>query len=434
MNDWRPDWNRRLADPPFKNQRFRTDMMEAVEERLQAVEKKRFRRDWIRTIGAFVPVVLLLFGVGIWFGYQAAPNANPVSPGPVVPKGGTFQSGFVSGSGGDFDWWNLADREVSQESDRTIVTLATALLKREIGIWGGPTPDIWEHPEVKWPLERYDVSSPWVYEIYVNEITTDAEQTVYKLRLLLRDSIPMVYEETIDVTIRNDTHRISRIQLISTDETGTPRDDFEAGDDQGTTVTLKEDAALDLKITGTLFKEAGTIRSINVQYGDSERTFADWSSVSNESYYPETAILSPGSSGKEKDILAIVLTTGYGTGMRESALKLLTDDLIEVMAADPVLASQSRLSYHMTAEDGKRIFQLTLSGVTRSFEYKEEDAGFWLDQPALGSIVRYSVEENTLYASVPIQVSPGNFPAEVRLRYEYDGNTYLVAEATLEEI
>lgn len=75
-----------------------------------------------------------------------------------------------------------------------------------------------------------------------------------------------------------------------------------------------------------------------------------------------------------------------------------------------------------------------MSGVTRSFEYKEEDAGFWLDQPALGSIVRYDVEENTLYASVPIQVSPGNFPAEVRLRYEYDGTAFLVAEATLEEM
>ena len=92
---------------------------------------------------------------------------------------------------------------------------------------------------MKWPLDRYDVSSPWVYEVHVKEINAEAAQTVYQLRLLLRDSIPMTYEETIDVTIRNDSHRISLIEQIDIDETGAPMNEIKAGDEQGNTVILR---------------------------------------------------------------------------------------------------------------------------------------------------------------------------------------------------
>lgn len=433
MNEWKPDWNKRLAGPPFKERRFKADMMEDVEKRLTVVEMKRTRRGWRRAAVAIIPAMLLLFGVGIWFGNHEVPsNPHPAAPSPGTQGGGAFESSFLLGTGGDFDWWNLAKSEIKQDNDRTIVTLTAALLQRELGIWGGPSPDIWEHPEVKWPLERYDVSSPWVYEVHVKEINAEEAQTVYRLRLLLRDSIPMMYEETIDVTIRNDSHRISLIEQIDIDETGAPLDGIKVGDEQGNTVILKEDTEIGLKMTGTLIQKEGMIRSIHVQYGDTEHTFHDWKNVSNETYYPDVALL-PAKNNKE-DVLAIILTTGYGTGIRESELKLLTESFREVISADPVLSVKSRLSYKATAEAGKRIFQFMLDGVTRTFEYKEEDAGFWLDQPTLGNIVRYYVEEGTLYASVPIQVSPGEFPVAVRLRYEYDGTAFLVSEAMFAEM
>ncbi|PJN55452.1 hypothetical protein PAEVO_21730 [Paenibacillus sp. GM2FR] len=432
MNEWKPEWNKRLAEPPFKEPRFKADMMDDVEKRLMLVDMKRTRRGWRRAAVAIVPVLLLLLGIGIWFGNLAPSIPDPAAPSPGTQGGGTFESSFLLGAGGDFDWWNLAKSEVKQDNDRTIVTLAAALLQRELGIWGGPSPDIWEHSEVKWPLDRYDVSSPWVYEVHVKEINAEEAQTVYRLRLLLRDSIPMTYEETIDVTIRNDSHKISLIEQINIDETGAPLEEFKTGDEQGKPVILKEDAQIGLKMTGTLIQKEGMIRSIHVQYGDMEHTFHDWKNVSNESYFPDVALL-PARNNKE-DVLAIILTTGYGTSVRESVLKLLTVHLREVMSADPVLAVKSRLSYKATAEAGERIFQFTLVGVTRTFEYNEEDAGFWLDQPALGNMVRYYVEGGILYASVPIQVSPGEFPVAVRLRYEYDGTAFLVSEAMFAEM
>ncbi|RRJ66135.1 hypothetical protein EHV15_26895 [Paenibacillus oralis] len=433
MHEWKPEWEQRLARPPFKQRRFRPDMMERVERRLQSAEKKRSRKAWIQAFTVIVPALLLVLGGGIWFGSRVEPVPVPSNngPGPVTQGGGTFRSGFEPGQGGDFDWWNSAQNAAKKDSDRTIVTLAKALLQRQLGVWGGPTPDIWENSEVKQALERYDVSSPWVYEVYVDSIRAADAQTVYSLRLGLRDSIPTVYQEMIDVYIRVDTQKISRIEQVSTDETGSPPDEGEADHGEGETVLLKEDSALDLKITGALHKEEGKVRPIRVQYGDADKTFDGWSNVSNESYYPNVAVLQAG-NGDEK-MLAVILTTGYGTGVHESALKLLRNDLTEVSAADPVLVAESELESSMTAEAGKRTYQFTLGGETRRFDYQEEDAGFWLDQPALGSIVRYSVEGNTLYASVPIQVSPAEFPVSIQLRYKYDGAVFTVAEAAFED-
>jgi len=158
--------------------------------------------------------------------YQHAASFRGEASLKSIQGGGAFQSSFEPGAGGDYEWWSSAENETKQGNDRTIVTLGIAFMKRELGIWGGPTPDIWEHPEVKTPLERYDVSSPWVYEMYVDQIRTDETQTIYELRLRLRDSIPMVYEEMIDVTIQNDTHRISHIEERNTDDTGTPPEEY----------------------------------------------------------------------------------------------------------------------------------------------------------------------------------------------------------------
>lgn len=230
MNEWKPEWDQRLSSPPFKERRFRADMMERVEETVRTVDRKRLQSRWSRAAAVVLPTTLVLLGVGIWFGNQAAYVIHPNPPSPVHQGGGALQVGIQPGDGGDYDWWSSPENETREGSDRTIITLAAALMNREIGIWGGPSPDIWVVPDVKQPLERYDVSSPWVYEVYVNEVRTnnlDTGSTVYKLRLLLRDSIPMVYEETIEVTVSNDTQMITWIELITTDEMGTPLDAFE---------------------------------------------------------------------------------------------------------------------------------------------------------------------------------------------------------------
>lgn len=436
MNEWRPDWNRRLARPPFQQQRFRSDLMERVENKLRVAEKKRDRKVWITAILTVIPILLLAVGGGIWFAQVEPPLPVPVQG--VQDAGGeggeTFHSTFKRRAGGDFDWWNSAENAAKQDSDRTIVTFVKALMQRELGIWGGPTPDIWNNPEVKQPLERYDVSSPWVYEVYVDTTIPveekNKEKTIYRLRLLLRDSVSLTYQEMIDVHVRSDNHKIGHIEQVETDEVGLSLEAYTRVN-QGKEVVLKEEPALDLKITGTLRANATMIYPIRVRYGGAERTFDDWDNVDNESYYPQVSMLHTGD--REEEVLAVILTRGYGTGVYESTVKLLRQDLTEVSAADPVRVVSSKLTSTVTAEKGKRTFQYTLGGETRTFEYDEDDAGLWLDQPGLGSIVRYFFEGDTLYASVPVQISPAEFPVTIRLKYKYDGAGFVVEDATFED-
>lgn len=437
MNEWRPDWDRRLAKPPFKQRRFRSDMMERVENKLRVAEKKRDRKAWITATLTVIPLLLLAVGGGIWIEHdEQTPLPVPVQG--VQDSGsegeGPFRSTFKRRAGGDFDWWSSAENAAKQGSDRMIVTFVKALMQRELGVWGGPTPDIWDNPEVKQPLERYDVSSPWVDEVYIDTTIPDEEKnkekTIYRLRLLLRDSVPQVYQETIDVHVHSDTHKIGHIEQVETDEVGMSLEAY-ARENQGKEVLLKEEPALDLKITGTLRPNASMIYPIRVRYGSAEKTFDDWDNVDNESYYPQVSLLRTGDGDEE--VLAVILTRGYGTGVYESTVKLVRRDLTEVSVADPVLVASSWLTSTVTAENGKRTFQFTLDGETRTFEYNEDDAGLWLDQPGLGSIVRYFFEGNTLYASVPIQVSAAEFPVTIRLKYKYDGALFVVEDATFED-
>ncbi|GIO44929.1 hypothetical protein [Paenibacillus apis] len=436
MNEWRPDWNRRLARPPFKQRRFRNDLMERVENKLRVAEEKRDRKAWITAALTVTPILLLAAGGGIWFA-QVEPSL-PVPVQGVQDAGGesgeAFRSSFKRRAGGDFEWWNSAENAAKQDSDRTIVTFVKALMQRELGVLGGPTPDIWNNPEVKQPLERYDVSSPWVYEVYVDTTIPveekNKETTIYRLRLLLRDSVPLTYQEMIDVHVRSDNHKIGHIEQVETDEAGMSLEAY-ARENQGKEVLLKEEPALDLKITGSLRPNASMIYPIRVRYGGAERTFDDWDNVDNESYYPQVSMLQTGDG--EEEVLAVILTRGYGTGVYESTVKLLRRDLTVVSAADPVLVASSKLTSTVTAEEGKRTFQYTLGGETRTFEYNEDDAGLWLDQPGLGSIIRYFFEGNTLYASVPVQVSPAEFPVTIRLKYKYDGAVFVVEDATFED-
>lgn len=429
MSEWKPEWDSRLRRPPLKRRRFGEAMMRRVESRVLADERngKNGRSVERRALrhAASVAAPLLVCAVlgGIWlYGNPSTPLPPPRidEPDRIVPS--VPASSFQSGEGGDIDWWrSAAERDTDSEADRTLIVFVNALLERRLGVWGGASPDIWETPEVKQSLERYDVSSPWAYRVYVESVDADAAHSLYRLRILMRDSVPSVFTEKIDVRVRSDTNDIDDVKQVAADEIGSPVEP----------VALAEDPARDTTITGFLFAGEGMYRPIRVRRGATERTFDDWENSVNETYFPQIATVRAGAS--EEELLAVLLTTGHGTGVYVTQAKILQDDLSEIPVADPVLWTQDRLQSETTAEEGKRAFRIALNGETRSFEYKEDDAGFWFDRAAVGSIVRFAVEEDALYATLAVQVSPGMFPVSVRLRYAFDGTAFTVAEAAFEE-
>lgn len=421
MSDWKTEWNDRLTRPPLKRRRFSEDLMLRVEGRLRADERAGRRRTWGKAAAVAVPVVLLAALGGVWYGAPAWLPTSPVDePGRVVPA--VPVSGFQGGEGGGIDWWaSAAERVPENEADRTIITFVQALLERRLGVWGGPSPDIWETPEVKRSLEGYDVSSPWAYMAYVDAVSAAEGHSVYRLRILLRDSVPTVFTETVDVRVRGDTHKIDAVAQVGADETGTP---VEAA-------TLVEDPTRDLTISGYVFPGEGMYRPIRVRYGAAEKTFGHWENVNNETYLPRIETVKAGAS--EEEMISVLLTRGYGTGLYLSEAKMLRNDLSEIPVADALQWTEDRLLSETTVEEGKRMFRISLNGETRAFEYNEEDAGLWFDRAAVGSVVIYAVEGEALHATVAVQVSPGHFPVSVRLKYEYDGTVFTVAEAALEE-
>ncbi|CAM3637574.1 hypothetical protein [Marinicrinis lubricantis] len=428
MNNWRPDWDQRLEKRPFRQQRFKREMMDQVEGRLKAIDSSNRRKRWVWRTAVVIPVVMVMIFGGMWLldDSQSLHDRQGMD-GIKEEVEKPLHSSFEPQVGGDYEWWNSLKTADLQENDRTIVTLAKALMERKLGVWGGPTPDIWQSPEVKQPLERYDVSSPWVFEVYLVNTFEFDDHIVYRLQLFSRDSIPNIYFEMIDVNVEGGTNKISEIEITETDEIGVPGEGHPDYNGERT-VVLKEDPPLDLRMTGISHDDM--IRSLHVKYGDAERTFIHWSNVPNESYYPEVAELQV-NEGKEK-LLAIILTTGYGTEMYESELKVLRTELTEVSAANPVVVASSMLTSSISVKEGHRTYEFTLAGETRTFEYEDADAGFWFEEPGLGSIVRYWVEGNTIYASVPVQISPATFPVSIRLRYAYDGAVFSVVEAEFE--
>ncbi|WP_207161776.1 hypothetical protein [Insulibacter thermoxylanivorax] len=99
------------------------------------------------------------------------------------------------------------------------------------------------------------------------------------------------------------------------------------------------------------------------------------------------------------------LTTAYGTGIRDSELKVLNADLEELPEQVPRTAVESLVEARLDRHDHSRTYTFVLNGEERSFTYEESDAGMWFDTPVFGNTLRYRAEDGAIYADVSVQVS-----------------------------
>lgn len=228
MNEWNPEWDRRLSRQPFENKRFTRAMMRNVENRLNDMPIRQGRR--LQAYAAVLAGVLLVLVPGvIWLNsgngtvgqnppasHAAGGELPATQPAPATPSeipGETIEPG----PRGDAEWWADLDKSAFAENDQTLIAFAEALLQRKLGILGEAVPEsdaLWERPEDKQALARYDISSPWVSEVFISERSETPEGTDYKLRLLLTDSTQSVFEESIALSIRTSTHKISHVEVL----------------------------------------------------------------------------------------------------------------------------------------------------------------------------------------------------------------------------
>lgn len=156
--------------------------------------------------------------------------------------------------------------------------------------------------------------------------------------------------------------------------------------------------------------------SLTVQINGESKTY-DWTNVDNPSFYPEISLITI--DDVAEDEVVIILTTGTGTGVRDSKVHILTSDFTEIPVADPREAAMSKITVDLKKEKEVRKYTVSIDGKeSAAFDFKESDSSDWFDRPTVKNILRYSITNDVLTAEMPLQISVGNYLGSVIVKYE----------------
>jgi len=152
----------------------------------------------------------------------------------------------------------------------------------------------------------------------------------------------------------------------------------------------------------------------------------DGNNVTNPTYAPE--IISVDLNGDGKNEIAVILTTGYGTGVYISELHLREGDSgIEIKAEDALIAMKKQFTGAVTSKGIDMYINGHQTLLTNDKLSTERE--HWFDEPFIGNIIHYNIENNTLKASAAVQISPGEFIGELEIEYSYKNGIFQVGEA-----
>lgn len=431
-------WEQRLSRHPFPRQRFTQEMMTNVEERLQHSSRRRSNNLFLRTAVVITALVMLMLVPGLWSIVNIEIPAGPDQTGPEQidqppppppaeqepePEPETLKRELNNGIGGNISLWERLDAASFREVDQTMIEFIRALLRRELGAMGGPSVPadrLWEDPESKRVLEIYELSSPWVSVVHVEQIKELEESIRYTLRLTLTETSLHRFREELQVRISLETNLIEEVQIVDDGTGRLPPKDIE-------TFGLAEDPEHQLSLYSFLFPDEGEFYGITVFYKEQMQHFDHWWNTANETYYPEVWVTDLTGDGEEE--IAILLTTGYGAGYLETEMKVLDNTLTEIPVLDPVSFAEDLVSTTLEQTDESRTYTLELNGEERTFVYDEDASGLWFDTAVFGNIIRYQLEDDTIYAEIPAQISVGIFPLSVMIRYDYVDGAFTPMEA-----
>ncbi|OBR65728.1 hypothetical protein A7K91_14295 [Paenibacillus oryzae] len=180
-------------------------------------------------------------------------------------------------------------------------------------------------------------------------------------------------------------------------------------------LVLVENKELDIKISGVNQPSSGMIEPLIVQIGETNQSF-NWENVSNETYYPE--LIAMDLDNDEEQELIIVLTTGYGTGIKDSEVHVLKKDFTEIPFPNPLDNAHSKLEDSLDQNGEERSYTITVEGQSSQFTFKEEDAIEWFEKAVVGQSLSYRVEDDEIVAVLSVQVSPAMVVGDLEIPYK----------------
>lgn len=290
--------------------------------------------------------------------------------------------------------------------------------------------NLWD-VESKRVLDRYEVSSPWIQEVHVEEVEEDGDVFNYELLLTLTDSTQATFEERLKIRIASDTHLIRNVEILDekadqnayTDQAPQPKDVV--------LNLLAKDPEHGVSLYATKQIQS-TFQDMMLIYGERSRTFEQWTNSANENFYPKLWVTDVTGDGENE--IVIELSLRHGTVYLEPELHVLDAELEEIPVGDPVLAVQSALEYTLEFHEDSRTYTFRVNDTQHTFTYKEDHPLYWFEAPYMCNVVQYRVQDHVIYSEIPVEIAPGLFPIYATIRYDYVDGMFMPVDVMLREL
>lgn len=156
----------------------------------------------------------------------------------------------------------------------------------------------------------------------------------------------------------------------------------------------------------------------------------DGYNVTNPTYAPE--IVSVDLNGDGTKEIGVILTTGYGTGVYISELRLIDGDSgSNIPVEDAIIAIKKQFTGSVTNKG----IDMNMNGhhTLLANDKLSTEREHWFDAPVIGNIIHYNIVNDTLKASAAVQISPGEFIGELEIEYTLKNGVYVAGEVTFSQ-
>lgn len=168
--------------------------------------------------------------------------------------------------------------------------------------------------------------------------------------------------------------------------------------------------------------ELGDYHQLTLKLGDTAVSVPG-TNVANPTYAPLLYKQDLNKDGSEEVI--IILTEGYGTGVYVSKAQVINADGSVAHVEDALTVFLKSLAANRTDQG----MQLLVNNHQEMLISSADGVSLY-DNPVVGSIITYGVDEEGLFATAPIEVAPGQYAGELQVRYEALNGLYQASKVT----
>ncbi|SHO52661.1 hypothetical protein [Anaerocolumna xylanovorans] len=153
-------------------------------------------------------------------------------------------------------------------------------------------------------------------------------------------------------------------------------------------------------------KADGMLQGFYLKSGNKTKYF-DWSSIDQKAFYPEIKIL-------DSKYIAVICTTGKGTGVNEEKLHIINRSNLKTVAFDnPVDVVKSKVKFDIKAPK----VSVKIDNKTWNGSFDDIDISHFNKTVGYESIIIYDVENDGFTVRLSAQITPAAFIGDIEIQY-----------------